>query len=303
MELPELHRRSQMLAAGFADDEVRRLVRVGELTPVRRGAYLRGPAPDDVVVRHVLQTRAAMEVLSHDAVVSHISAAVLHRLPIWAVRLDRVHVTRSRRTGGRSGARVHVHTAGLDPDEVVLIAGLKVTSLARTVIDLARTLPFEKSVVLADAALSLRRIDRVDRAALHTVLERARRWPGTPGARRVAAFADGRSESVGESRSRIAIVAAGLPDPVLQWEVRRSGDGGFIGRVDFGWPELCTVGEFDGLVKYGRVAGTDPADVLVEEKRREDALRAEGLAMVRWTWVDLADFTPVATRLRSRFGY
>jgi hypothetical protein len=60
-----------------------------------------------------------------------------------------------------------VHTAGLDPDEVVLIAGLKVTSLARTVIDLARTLPFEKSVVLADAALSLGRIDRVDRAALH----------------------------------------------------------------------------------------------------------------------------------------
>jgi hypothetical protein len=75
----------------------------------------------------------------------------------------------------------------------------------------------------------------------------------------------------------------------------------FIGRVDFGWPELGTVGEFDGLVKYGRVPGSDPADVLVEEKRREDALRAEGLAVVRWTWIDLADFSPVAARLRMRF--
>jgi hypothetical protein len=101
--------------------------------------------------------------------------------------------------------------------------------------------------------MSVRRFDRVDRAALHTALERARRWPGSPGARRVIAFADGRSESVGESRSRIAIVAAGLPDPVLQWEVRRSSDIDFVGRVDFGRPELCTVGEFDGLAKRLRM--------------------------------------------------
>ena len=101
----------------------------------------------------------------------------------------------------------------------------------------------------------------------------------------------------------MAIAAAGLPTPVLQWEVRASSTGAFIGRVDFGWPELCTVGEFDGLVKYGRTLrpGQDVAEVLVEEKLREDALRNEDLGVVRWIWKDLNDFAPTAERLRSRF--
>jgi hypothetical protein len=101
----------------------------------------------------------------------------------------------------------------------------------------------------------------------------------------------------------VAIAAAGLPVPVLQWEVRASATGAFIGRVDVGWPELRTVGEFDGLVKYGRTLrpGQDLAEVLVEEKRREDALRDEDLSVVRWIWSDLTDFAPTASRLRSRF--
>ena len=147
----------------------------------------------------------------------------------------------------------------------------------------------------------VRRPDRVEREQLLEGLERARRWPGTPAARRVVAFADGRSESVGESRSRVAIAAAGLPVPMLQWEVRAPGSGDLIGRVDFGWPGLRTVGEFDGLVKYGYGYGKDPVDVLVEEKRREDALRAQGLTVVRWTWGELGNFAPVAARLRGAF--
>jgi predicted transcriptional regulator of viral defense system len=101
VDVPDLSRRSQLLAAGFSDEEVRRLVRAGRLTPLRRGVYVEGPVPDDVLARHVLQIEAALGGLSDDAVVSHVSAAVLHGLRIWAVRLDRVHVTRARRNGGR----------------------------------------------------------------------------------------------------------------------------------------------------------------------------------------------------------
>jgi hypothetical protein len=95
-----------------------------------------------------------------------------------------------------------------------------------------------------------------------------------------------------------------LAKPVLQWEVRRR-DGTFVGEVDFGWPELRTVGEFDGKVKYGVLVrpGEDPADVLYREKLREDAIRAEVLGVVRWGWRNLWDFTPVANRLRQRFGW
>jgi hypothetical protein len=135
------------------------------------------------------------------------------------------------------------------------------------------------------------------------VLDEERRRPGTRGARRAIGFADGLSESVGESRSRVAIAAAGLPVPVLQWEVHAAAGGRFVGRVDFGWPELTVVGEFDGLIKYGRALrpGQDPAEVLVAEKLREDALRDEGLGVVRWIWADLTAFGPIARRLRSRF--
>ncbi len=95
------------------------------------------------------------------------------------------------------------------------------------------------------------------------------------------------------------MLRAGLPAPVPQWEV--SDDGGkLIGRVDFGWPELRTVGEFDGRLKYGRLlrAGQSAADAVFDEKIREDALRGQGLAVVRWTWADLDTFDAVAERLR-----
>lgn len=95
---------------------------------------------------------------------------------------------------------------------------------------------------------------------------------------------------------------AGLPAPVQQWEVRRT-DGSFVGRVDFGWPRQRTAGEFDGRIEYGKLLGPgqDPSDVVYEEKLREDALRAEDLGVVRWTWSALMRFAPVAARIRERF--
>ncbi len=101
----------------------------------------------------------------------------------------------------------------------------------------------------------------------------------------------------------MALWRAGLPPPVLQWEVR-SVDGTFVGRVDFGWPEHRTVGEFDGRAKYGRLLrpGQDPGDTVFEEKLREDTLRDHRLSVARWTWSDLDRFEPVARRLRRGFS-
>jgi hypothetical protein len=293
----DLTSRAQLLAAGFSADELRGFVRAGRLTPVRRGSYVHGGLPDDVLARHILQVRAAVDELASDAVVSHVSAAVLHGLRIWGVRLDRVHVTR------RCGVLVHVHSAALDPAEIVMIGGLPVTSLARTVADLGRMLPFEQAVVFGDSAMFHELPGHVGKDDVLAVLDHEPRRPGTKAARRALDFSSGLSESVGESRSRVAIAAAGLPPPVLQWEVRAAATGAFVARVDMGWPKQRTVGEFDGLVKYGRTLrpGQDVAEVLVEEKLREDALRDEDLGVVRWIWKDLTNFRPTANRLRSRF--
>ncbi len=189
-----------------------------------------------------------------------------------------------------------MYTARLDPDEVVEVDGLAVTSLARTVTDLARRASFESAVVTVDAALAG---ETVTTAELRRALQRCTGWPGCPKAGRVLAFADGRAESVGESRSRVALARLGLPPPVLQWEVRRDSSE-LVGRVDFGWPDRGVVGEFDGKIKYGRLLrpGQSPGEVMYAEKLREDDLRAEGLTVVRWNWDDLPDLTVPSVRLR-----
>jgi hypothetical protein len=89
------------------------MLRDGSLHPIRRGAYV-AAASEDPAAQHSLLVRAAMAELSPDAVVSHVSAAVLHGLRVWGVPLDRVTVTRARRrSGARQGSRVHVHCAPL----------------------------------------------------------------------------------------------------------------------------------------------------------------------------------------------
>ena len=300
VDLPGLRLRPELLAAGLSDDDLARLRRSGGLERVRRGAYVKGT--DDRLrvreARHALATRAAVTQLPPGAVVSHVSAAVLHGLPAWGMALDRVHVIRDGLSGGHRRPSLHVHVTPLSPDEITLVDGLPVTTVARTVADLARDEPFQQAVAVADAAL---RRGAVTRDVLDDAVGRLRRRPGVRAARRAAAFADEASESVGESRSRVLLDRARLPPPVLQWEVpaRRP-----VGRTDFAWPELRTVGEFDGRTKYGRLLrpGQEPGDVVFAEKRREDAIRDAGFQVVRWVWADLDDFDDVVARLHAAFA-
>ena len=77
---------------------------------------------------------------------------MLHRLPVWQAAVERVHVTRNRSGNGIKRAVVQVHGAPLDGPEIVLIDNMPVTSLARTVLDLARTLPMTQAVAAGDRA-------------------------------------------------------------------------------------------------------------------------------------------------------
>jgi hypothetical protein len=289
-----------MLAAGFSDDEVRRLLRVGDLTRVRRGSYVVGPLPEDPVRRHRLAIIAAVRALADEAVVSHVSAAVVHGLPVWNLPLGLVHVTRSRATGGRRGRIVHVHTHRCIP-----------TRSCSSTASCSRPSRARWSTSPAP-----RRSNR--RSSWWT-----RRWPeGSSTARRWqgcccgppagAAFrrrgersrSANRAPQASVSRAAGSRSCAGLPQPVLQWEVR-DGSGHLIGRTDFGWPALGAVGEFDGEIKYGRLLrpGQSPGEVVFAEKVREDQIRATNLGMARWVWHELGPaFGPAAARIRAQFG-
>lgn len=285
-------------ADGFSDGEIARRRRSGLWTSVRGRAYVNGAAAAALNRRdhHRLLIEATLSKLRRPAVISHLSAAVLHGLPLWSVSLTAVHVTRTPPAKCDSDRNLICHVCRLGPEEVTVVDGLTVTSPTRTVLDLGRLVGFVPALIAADAALN--RILTTPRLLLPGLADMV----GTRGSRnagRVVHFADGRSESVGESRSRILLAEARLPPPDLQVPVYADG-GYFLGRGDFGYREEKVLGEFDGRVKYGRLLrpGQSAGDAVFEEKRREDAIRDAGWQVARWTWSDLAVRGLVAARMR-----
>lgn len=292
--------RKTALARGYADDEIARLRRHGQWTALQRGAYTVGEGTLSRRDRHVLAVHATVAALPRPAVVSHASAAALHGLPLWGLSLDRVEITRHPPARSDLGTRLRSRVARLPAADVVPVGDLVVTSVARTVVDIARAAPFQPALVVADAAL---RAELVTSAELAGCVDEQAGIPGARRARRVVTEADGRSGSVGESRSRAVMLTMGLPMPDLQVEVHTPG-GRFIGRCDFGWRQAGLLGEFDGRIKYGRLLrpGQEPGDAVFEEKQREDALRDEGWGMVRWIWRELDTPAVLARRIERRLS-
>jgi hypothetical protein len=124
-------------------------------------------------------------------------------------------------------------------------------------------------------------------------------WPGAPRARRAVELADGRAESPLETRGRLRIVGAGLPRPELQVEIHAGGR--LVAVVDGWFDEAAVAVEFDGRVEYTDPwRGRPPEQVLWEEKRREDELRALDIRVVRIVDADLGERWPaVERRLRG----
>ena len=281
----------------MSSDDIQRRVRRKEWTTLRPGAYVRPIELKklDERQRHLLLISAVAPDIPADAVLSHASAAQLHGIPLWEPSLRTVQVTRPGSGGGHRRRTLHTFRAGLEAADIVTVDGYPVTNPARTVVDLARQLPFEKAVVAADAALhsELTTLEEL----LKEVAAAARR-PGMCKAREVISFAESRAESVGESRSRVIIWRGGLPMPQPQFKVR-TGSGNVLARSDFGWEEFKTVGEFDGAQKYGRLLTPDepPGDKIYREKLREDMIRDAGWQVARWTWGELQDGRTVIDRI------
>lgn len=205
------------------------------------------------------------------------SAAAIWGLPRIEPWPDMVRVLVPSEQRGRASAlvRPHVGREGSGVEN----SGVRVTTVARTVVDLARTGSLASALAAADHALRLGLCTRGE------LLEEAEGVPprvrGRRRARLAVELADGASMSPGESLSRAQMYLLNLPRPRLQEEVHD--DGGLIGVCDFGWDGV--VGEFDGRVKYR--AGTESVDVVEDvvwrEKTREDRLRRRR-RLARWTW-------------------
>ncbi|PRY62566.1 hypothetical protein BCF74_1042 [Knoellia remsis] len=214
---------------------------------------------------------------------SHAAAAAVWRLPrvsAWPARVD-VLTTKARRSSDTM--RRHLGQPGM----VETVDGLPVTSLTRTLIDIARTEDLKDAVAAMDHALHHALCTREQlRAELDLVPAGAR---GRAQAELAVSLADPGAMSVGESLSRVQMFRFNLPRPQLQ--VRIEDADGLAGVCDFGWVGLGTLGEFDGRKKYGLdgLEGDRVAEVMWREKKREDRIRARGHRMARWVWADAAD--------------
>lgn len=268
-----------------------RAAAMGRERRVARGVYLPGAQWDEVsgAEKYRLQVIGIANTRQGRPVFSFWSAAVLHGLPILGAWPEDVHVTVGRAGGGRSSGQLVRHVTPLRSQDIVERDGIRFTSVARTVVDLATTRDTASAIVTADCALHVDRwgggAPMTTHADLYDVYRSRLPFHGSLRVRRMIEGAVESSDSPLESISRFNMGALGIPRPVLQqkFEDHR----GLIGFSEFYWPEFTLVGEADGRSKYldpRYRRGRTLEQVLIDEKVRADRLRALGLGVTRWDW-------------------
>jgi hypothetical protein len=194
--------------------------------------------------------RALASVTPDDATFSHVTAGRLHGLPIpaWLEASDALHVSRARDDIPPTRLGVVSHEVELPAEHVVRRHGLRVTSPARTFLDLANELRLAELVALGDVVVGQQLATR-DQLARLVAWARGRR--GVAVARRALPLLDGRAESPPESMVRVWLTVCGLPPMVPQLHVRDR-RGREIARVDLGNERYRVVGEYEGAYHRDR---------------------------------------------------
>jgi hypothetical protein len=291
-ELPRLILTREHLLHGVTPKDLARRCRSGALFRVRHGVYVDGSAWQALKPweQYRVRVNAAAQTFEARTIFARHSAAAVwgiptigHRHPVQALTLQN--------DGGRSRAGVLRHYAAPEGLKVIRRDGLLVTGRVRTVLDLAAFSPFSEAAVPLDHVLRADPAQNLPALTKDTLLAGIEGHYTAAAARRIVAaveFADPLSGSPGESYGRALMYVAGFQPPVLQHEIR---DGaGLVGYTDYYWEGARVAGEFDGIEKYLKpeyLRGRTASQAVVDEKVREDRIRAAGYRVVRWTWAEL----------------
>jgi very-short-patch-repair endonuclease len=256
----ELMTRRQAVAE-FGERGLADRLRAGVCVRLFRGVYADGGVPVD----DVLRIRAAAMSAGQHLVAVRESAAVVHGFGV--LDASTVHLAGNVTEPARSQPGLVVHGMKLAPGEITTVEDVRVTNADRTVVDIARTLPATDALATVDAAL---RIGACTPESLANQTEQERRLRGIVAARRLVSLGNGLAESPMESRLRMRILDAGLPAPILQWQVVDR-FGGFAYRLDLAWPKWRVGVEYDGAGHLDRA------------RQRHDIARRTWLAHAGWT--------------------
>lgn len=292
--------RRDLVRDGVTDAEIRAHLKSGEWHRIRAGAYCLGRVWGELssTDRYRLLCRAVLMKAHPKTVLTHVSAAVERGAPVWGIRLDEVHTTRTDGRGGRREAGVVHHRNALPAEHVEEVNGVPVTVAARCAVEVCTMAEVEPALVTVNGLLHSGQASLADiKAFAHDT----RFWPESLSTALVLRLADPRLESVGESRAWYFFFSHHIPRPEPQVVVRDE-HGREFARVDFAWVRLGCFLEFDGTVKVTmfRREGETPEQFVLREKRREERIcLLTGWVCIRITWADLEDPDRLARRIRA----
>lgn len=216
-------------------------------------------------------------------VLSHRSALIVHGLPIPYLDKDSSPMAEAIHPKyGVRHATMLVRRRDLAESDIVEVAGIPVTSVLRTLSDIARDYPLAFAVAVLDAAVHR------GFTSEQAIIRYCEAHPPRTLARRVADavhLMNGGRESVSESICAVRFVEYSVPGFEPQVEFYDEQDR-FIGRTDFANKKARVIAEFDGEGKY-HLPGKNPRDEMEKERRREYKLRNLGYAVFRLRWQDL----------------
>ncbi|MFC3995194.1 type IV toxin-antitoxin system AbiEi family antitoxin domain-containing protein [Nocardiopsis sediminis] len=270
--------RAQAVECGLSAGQIDRLIRRHEWRRLRTGVYLvrRDPAPPALAAR----VMAAQLIHGPRAVAVGPTAARLWRLQglLRGPGYEYVHLTVADR-GASASTGLRLYGWNVEPGEVTLRKGIRLTTPARTLRDTVLLTDRDSAVSVIDSALAQGLVDPGDLPALAAAntgrvgAPRSRPWWD------LAAFG---AESTLETRLRLICHDAGIPPEALQYPVHDS-TGTVVGHADLAWPSWGVVAEADGHGPHSL-----PGALYTDRHRQNSIVTTpDHLTLLRFTWSDL----------------
>jgi very-short-patch-repair endonuclease len=260
--------RPQLIELGFGRQAILRRLQSRRLVRLHPGVYAVGhwaltPASHDL---------AAVFACGPQALLSHRAAGA--RLGLLRRGGGPIDVTAPRGCKPKPGISVH-NTRLIHPDDRREVDGIPITSVARTIVDLADVLTDRPLTAVVNEAEVLRLFD------LKAIEQTMERLPGRRGARRLRRVLASYTEPPGYSISEAERLLLSLCEQYALPRPSRVALHGF--ELDFYWADARLAVEVDGRAFHG----TNRA--FHEDRRRDRRLAAHGIQVARITWADLTD--------------
>jgi hypothetical protein len=257
-------KRAQLLSLGLSRQAIGRRIKAGRLIPVYAGVYAVGHTPTHPLER----AHGALLACGPGAVLSHGSAAT-----VWSISKHWQMPFEVTTPGVRRRHGITTHRAVLRRDDVTRNLGIRCTSTARTLLDIAPRLTAKQ---LTRAVNDLRHAHHLRLEQLAELLERYPRHRGAPLLRPFVAHRRGPTRSGIEDAFLEFTRRYGLPEPLINVKVN--------GReVDAFFPVERVIVELDSWGFHS------DRDTFEGDRDRDAAMLEVDLPTVRITWERLTE--------------